>query len=276
MKYDFKLSFLNTVVVVKSIQGDILKTSKKVNDSFYNMTSLGDNIYFDKIQNSYWKKNINLVKKGKKKYFQEEYIEVTQFLQENLKLSNDLKKDPLTQIGNVAAITAKEKEIVLTGKSCVMVMCDVNDFKTINDTFGHAIGDKALQGIARVFENNRRNEHDCITRIGGDEFFLIFETSNVTSILEKMDIIQNEIKILGDELNIPLSISVGISYFAGSEQIYINNQNKLSQKKQEADQALYYVKKNTTDKNNIAYFNSDTEEIELYHEEKQKCKILNY
>lgn len=264
MKYNFQLEHLNTVIILKNIQGEILNISKEVDNSFHRMKLLEKDIYHDKDTHKYWKKTTQFITINNYNLLQEEYIEVTPFLIENRKLSNELKKDPLTQIGNVAALDDKEKEILLTGKACVMVICDVNDFKTINDTYGHMIGDQALQGIAKILDKNKRNEQDCISRIGGDEFFLIFETTNINCILEKMSIIQKEVKMLGEELGIPLSISAGLSFFSSDKNIYI--------KKQEADKALYYVKTNTTYKDNIAYLNPETQEFELYHKRKIKLK----
>ena len=265
MTYNFQLELLNTVIILRSIQGEILNISKKVEDDFYEMSLIAKDIYYDKVGQQYWKKSTQFITIHGYEIIQEEYIEVTPFLVENRKLTNELKKDPLTKIGNVAAADAKEKEILLTGMPCVMVYCDVNNFKTINDTYGHLIGDKALQGIARILDKNKRNEQDCISRIGGDEFFLIFETSNMISILEKMSLIQKEINMLGEVLDIPLSISVGLSFFPGDEEFYIKKKEELLAKKVEADQALYFVKHNTNDKNNIAYLNPDTHEFQLYH-----------
>ena len=274
MKYDFQLEFLNTVIILRSTHGEILNISKEVDASFHQMTLLAKDIYHDSKNHKYWKKRTQLISIHGYEILQEEYIEVTPFLVENKKLSNELKRDPLTQIGNVAAIDAKEKEILLTGKACVMVICDVNNFKTINDNYGHMIGDQALQGIAKILDKNKRNEQDCISRIGGDEFFLIFETDNIACILEKMSIIQKDIKKLGDDLRIPLSISVGLSFFPSGENLYAKKQDELYQKKHEADQALYYVKNNATDKDNIAYLNPDTQEFELYHADYNKSKQI--
>jgi len=273
MKYNFQLEYLNTVIILRSTQGEILNISKKVDNSFHYMNLIAKDIYHDKEGHKYWKKTSQLINIHGYDIIQEEYIEVTPFLIENRKLTSELRKDPLTQIGNVAAIDAKEKEILLTGKACVMVICDVDDFKNINDTYGHNIGDKALQGIAKILDKNKRNEQDCISRIGGDEFFLIFETENINCIIDKMCLIQRQVKMLGEELGIPLSISVGLSFFPSYENLYSKKQIELYQKKQEADQALYYVKKNTADKNNVAYFNSETETIELYGKGKEKVKI---
>ncbi len=275
MKYEFQLEYLNTVIILRSNQGKILNISKKVEDSFFTMNLIAKDIYYDKVTNRYWKKKSQLITIHDYELIQEEFIEVTLFLVENKKLSRELKQDPLTKIGNVAAANAKETDILLNGKSCVIVICDVNDFKTINDTFGHMVGDKALQGVAKILDKNKRSAQDCVCRIGGDEFLLFFETSQITCILEKMCTIQKEIKLLGEELGIPLSISVGLSLYLGDSDIYDAQKKELLHKKEEADQALYYVKTTAGDKNSIAYLNQDTQKFVLYNKKPAKIKVKN-
>jgi len=275
MKYNFQLDFLNTIIILRDIQGQILNINKDVPNSFYQMKFLGNNLYYNIDNHSYWLKLTKMIPVEDCEVFQEEYIEVTNFLLENKKLINDLKKDPLTKIGNVAAIDAKEKEMLKNSKSYVLVICDVDDFKTINDTFGHSIGDRVLQGIARIFDKHRRSEQDLVSRVGGDEFFLIFETDDIETIIKKMNIIRNEIVEFGQELNISLSISIGISFFENRDIRSEIKFEELYKKKEEADQALYYVKKNTNNKNNIAYFNPNTHEFEIYHSKKVKIMKIS-
>lgn len=275
MKYNFQLEFINTVLIIRDIHGCILNVSKDLSDSFYEMSLIAGNIYYDKTTHTYWKMNTRLIVIDDCEYIQEEYVEVTAFLVENKKLTTELKKDPLTKIGNVAAAEEKEKEIVSSGSPCVLVMCDVNDFKGINDTYGHTVGDKALQGIAKIFDDSKYRFGDCISRVGGDEFLLLFDTFDIDGILRKMNNLQEEIKKLGEKLGIPLSISVGISLFEGSNKLYNKKQEELCKKKKEADQALYYVKNNAPNKNNIAYFDSEAESFVLFSEYQPKIKKLN-
>lgn len=275
MEYDFDLNNLSTILILKNIKGKVLKVSKEVDASFYTMHLVKKDVYYDDIKQKYWKKNTNIININGDDIIQEEYIDVTSLVIENKQLSMELKRDPLTKIGNVRALTIKEKEILLTNKSCAMVICDVDNFKNINDTFGHSMGDIALQGIAQILVNNKNDEYDCVARIGGDEFFLIFDTDNVNDIIEKMSIIQKEVRKLGEDLNIPLFISIGISFFSSYSDELLKKQ-KIYEKKQEADQALYYVKKKVINKNNIAYYNSDTKEIELYDITDEKIKLKKY
>ena len=74
--------------------------------------------------------------------------------------------------------------------------------------------------------------------------------------MEKLVKLQNEVEKLGDELNIPLTISLGVASY--------NHGDDWTIKKKIADDALYHVKNNTSDKNNIAYFNTESNNFELY------------
>lgn len=270
MEYYFKLENLNTVLILRSIQGEILKVSRKLDDDFYTMQLVNANIYYNPTKNKYWRKTSQLIVIENYEFIQEEYIEITSYEIENQNLILELRKDPLTKIGNRTALSVKENEILSTSKACVMVICDVDDFKNINDTYGHNMGDIALQGIAQILANSKRSEQDFISRIGGDEFFLIFETDNINDIIEKMYYVQTQVKILGENLGVPLFISIGLSFLPSYNTIYLKNEAKIYQKKKEADQALYYVKKNINNKNGIAYFNSETEKVELYVKTKKK------
>lgn len=265
MDLGFQFEYSNIVLIIRDRKGKVIKASKKLQRSFYNMIPLDNNIYFDNTNKTYWKKNtFSFFDENNNEYIQEEYINVTDLLLEKEKLLSDLKKDPLTKIANLNAVYEMQNKIELMRMDCVMVMCDVNDFKIINDTYGHLAGDKALVQIAKLFNSCVRNE-DLIARIGGDEFFFLFMTDNMLSILEKMSILQHKVVELGEKMGLPLSVSIGVSYF--------NYGDRWDDKKKQADSSLYYVKHNTTDKNNVAYYDDSTGDFELYNKKYVKEKL---
>lgn len=212
MAVDFQLEFVNTILLLRDYHGNIIKTNREVPKSFHYLEFLGDDTYYNKETGEVWKKRSNPIIYDQCVYFQEEYTNITDLWNQNQKLLCDIKTDGLTQIPNIKAVEAKKKEIISNGQSCVLVMCDVNDFKSINDTYNHSIGDKCLIEIAQLL-NKSITSPDLAARIGGDEFLLIFITDNITYITERMSLIQEEVKKLGETLNLPLSISIGISLF---------------------------------------------------------------
>lgn len=87
-----------------------------------------------------------------------------------------LYTDPLTGVYNRKYLNSRPRSVDCVGDSAQvsLAMADIDDFKLINDTFGHVAGDKALKALASLFlksVSGRRG--DCVVRYGGDEFLLI-------------------------------------------------------------------------------------------------------
>lgn len=117
-----------------------------------------------------------------------------------------------------------------------MLMLDVDDFKGVNDTYGHETGDKILIKLVRVLQSVFRDD-DCICRIGGDEFVIFM----VHSAGMQHRLIESKITQINDEMGntddgLPaVSISVGIVNGKG-----VTDRTQLFEK---ADEALYDAKK---------------------------------
>lgn len=212
MEIDFQLEFVSTILLLRDYQGNVIKISKKLPESFYCMQFLGNNTYFDTHSNRVWSKKASTIVYNGEMYVQEEYNDITEIWKQNEELISDLETDVLTQTSNFRAVLKKKDEIIQTGKSCVLVMCDINSFKKINDTYGHVNGDKCLIEAAKIFINYIE-EDDIVARVGGDEFLFIFDTDDTSFVAEKMKIIQQEVIELGNSLGIPLSMCMGISLF---------------------------------------------------------------
>ncbi len=120
--------------------------------------------------------------------------------------------------------------------STYMMMIDVDDFKTVNDTYGHETGDKVLKKIVQVLKNNFRFD-DYVCRLGGDEFVVFMVHSNEM----QREMIEKKLKKIDQELSYaeggvpPVSVSVGIVH--GSQ---ANDMESLMNK---ADEAMYKSKK---------------------------------
>lgn len=93
-------------------------------------------------------------------------------------------KDPLTQAANRAEFERVHELFVelhrQTEHPCSLIICDVDHFKSINDTFGHQAGDEVLQSVARLLRSNCR-PGDLVARYGGEEFVILCSDCDVTT-----------------------------------------------------------------------------------------------
>ena len=121
-------------------------------------------------------------------------------------------------------------------KAYAFIILDVDNFKNINDAYGHEIGDRMLSRVSNILQNVFRKS-DFICRIGGDEFAVFITDPNVDkdNIKQKIDLVNEELSKENDSLP-AASISAGISFLS-------KNKNKKILFK-EADGALYETKKN--------------------------------
>lgn len=117
-----------------------------------------------------------------------------------------------------------------------MIMFDVDDFKYINDGYGHEMGDKMLQKVANTLKENFRSD-DYVCRIGGDEFvvFMVHADEKRKLIAGKIERINGELEKAEEGL-VATSISAGIAHGSRAK----NPQELFNQ----ADQAMYQSKQN--------------------------------
>ena len=132
-----------------------------------------------------------------------------------------------------------------------VVMCDVDDFKKINDTYGHDTGDKILKVVARTLTSHTRFD-DIVCRYGGDEFIIVFIGCPLEVVYNRMQNIQNSLKDPFRNGSMSISLSVGIASR--------NNNQTLEESITEADTAMYkskQLKNNNISSNNITIYNGE-------------------
>ncbi len=176
------------------------------------------------------------------KALQDELREKNRQLEELLtKLEILAITDSLTQIYNrryFESVIEKEFENTLrykTPASCMMI--DIDNFKSINDDFGHRIGDIVLKSIAQIIKNNLRKV-DVVARWGGEEFIAILPR---TTKEDTFIAAQRILKAISDNkfegVNRSVTVSIGIASIPDES---IDNAEKLIHK---ADTAMYEAKK---------------------------------
>ncbi|MFC1479742.1 diguanylate cyclase [Planctomycetota bacterium] len=141
----------------------------------------------------------------------------------------DLKKmallDPLTKIANRRYIRrvmkSRLEEVRRYGWTIGVLFVDIDDFKRINDTWGHPVGDAVLEMVARTLKYNMR-PFDVAGRWGGDEFIaVIYNTDNkhLQSISKRLRALVQGSSVSADDRKIQVTISVGGTLARGDDTI---------------------------------------------------------
>ena len=162
--------------------------------------------------------------------------------------------DPLTGLSNRLLLNDRLEHAINHANrfnQCIAVIfCDLDDFKPINDTYGHSVGDEVLKEIASAFREILRKE-DTICRFGGDEFVILIEELKsfeyLQGILEKLRAISERIFII-DNIRLQVGMSIGAS-------LYPNDASSPEMLLDRADKAMYKAKH--SGKNKIAYYQPD-------------------
>lgn len=121
-----------------------------------------------------------------------------------------------------------------------LMFIDLDGFKAINDTYGHAIGDRALQEVALLLRRHVRKE-DAFARLGGDEFVILMNEVGVPAGATRLaEAVLEELHGMSDieGRRIRLSASIGIASASGTATTMPSPQSLLDQ----ADQAMYRAK----------------------------------
>jgi diguanylate cyclase (GGDEF)-like protein/PAS domain S-box-containing protein len=138
-----------------------------------------------------------------------------EFLENTKELKTLLMLDQLTSLPNRRYIdsflSSKYKEFRELGITFGMLFIDVDRFKVFNDTYGHDVGDKVLQMIARTFLSATRG-NDLIGRFGGEEFIAILAGVDEASLVEKAERLRMLIEngsIMENQNELRVTISIG-------------------------------------------------------------------
>ena len=157
---------------------------------------------------------------------------------DNLDLKAISYVDPLTKTKNRYAF--REEMPSLFGQDVILMILDIDDFKQINDQFGHPCGDDVLSHFGDFLVTNLGQE-SCF-RYGGDEFLIVKKSTTLEEFEVSLDKLKNEIESFRSKQGfVPLHFSCGI--VKGSFQ----NDDELVDMMNEADKLLYQSKKQGKD-----------------------------
>ena len=165
-------------------------------------------------------------------------------LSELLIYFNNQKKeanyDELTGVYNRRAFKKRANKIYYSNKSMFLMLMDVDDFKIINDKYGHLEGDKALIQIAYILNSAINNNHKnySLARYGGDEFVIVGNIQNKDEVAQLINQIEEEEKKYNKETNNKYNIELSIGYA-----IQNDNHTSVEDLIKEADNLMYAKKR---------------------------------
>jgi len=173
------------------------------------------------------------------------YAVIIRDISENKKTEEELLRlastDPLTGVLNRREFrTIAEKEVMRCkryGRPLSVLMMDIDHFKVINDSYGHAAGDKALQHLTKLCSSSLRTM-DLICRWGGEEFVIMLPETGIKGaviIAERLRSAIEETDFISNNNKIDFTISIGVSSFKQGD-------DDIDTILTRADSALYMAK----------------------------------
>lgn len=157
--------------------------------------------------------------------------------------------DTLTGVKNRKYFNEQLKECMAlcrkTDQPTSLLMMDIDHFKCVNDTYGHTVGDKCLQLVAKTLQDNLSRPGDVVARYGGEEFAVLLPATDeigAITIAERLCRSIRELSLNIEENEIDIRISIGIST---SNLIPNCLEERLVNL---ADEALYKAKKTGRDR----------------------------
>ena len=161
------------------------------------------------------------------------------------KLKHLASTDGLTQLYNRTYFLSEAEKVLQTlhqeGGNVAVIMFDIDYFKVVNDTFGHAAGDHILSHVASVAKACLR-ESDLIGRYGGEEFIICLPNTTVKEAHELANLIRLKVSKSSRLVN---NKKLAVTSSFGISTCFINvgdNCNVMNKLMKQADQALYNAK----------------------------------
>ena len=158
-------------------------------------------------------------------------------------LKERAEKDYLTDLYNRRYLTSISNKLVKIAKrknqSMCIILIDIDHFKKINDTHGHAIGDEVLKQMSSLLKENIR-ESDVLSRFGGEEFAILLPDTGKDAAFVLADKLRAIIEDRQFEFDEDIKLSITIS--GGVDSVDINAEKNIEDAINRADKALYRAK----------------------------------
>lgn len=181
-------------------------------------------------------------------------------------MNHEARTDPLTGLANRREMYEQIEKVLEGAKqrdcSLSLLLCDMDNFKAINDRYGHRCGDQVLVAVARLFIDTFRGE-DIVARWGGEEFLVMLPCTqgvDAYALAEKIRLRVAELHIEHGDQVIPLSLSIGTRQY--------DMQKTIDQNIAQADRCLYRAKQQGRNRT-VA----DVAIVEQLHDTRSECKL---
>jgi len=168
-------------------------------------------------------------------------------LERSLRTANeDIKTlsitDHLTQVFNRGYMMTRLPEEVRRAKrynhALSLIMCDIDHFKRINDSFGHLTGDKVLRSVADALRETLRCDVDWVARYGGEEFLIVLSETSAEGALKVAERLRNLLAKKTTRADFDITASFGVVTFDPSVTKKVSPEALI----REVDQYLYQAK----------------------------------
>jgi len=158
--------------------------------------------------------------------------------------------DPLTEVNNRAYLNIIKTKIKKISGPATVLMVDIDNFKDINDTFGHVVGDKVLKRLSQTLRKNVKITDEVI-RYGGEEFLIIAYRCNLEEgkiLAERLRRKIENIRFNKKEPKFKITVSIGLSIYEPKEDFLTAIEK--------ADKAMYKAKQKG--KNRVEVFEENS------------------
>ncbi len=228
----------NCYYIAKESIKEFSKTNEHIKKSSIDLSKITKDL--EDLDNTKLLESFNDFHKNLLKTLKEADSTIVKLQEEILELEKESNIDPLTKLYNKRALLKDLETILEFGKDkkldLTLIIFDLDDFKKINDTYGHIAGDKTLIYISKVFKSSLRSEVKTY-RFGGEEFVVIL---NRIDINEAQKIANRILKTISDSKLIYKNSTINITMSGGLTEHQQND--TIDSIIDRADQALYEAK----------------------------------
>lgn len=182
-------------------------------------------------------------------------------------ISEETRLDPQTKILNKVAAGEEVDGFLAQNPAGVHVLflIDIDDFKRINDTFGHTVGDTVISDVAQIIRG-QFVDTDIVARVGGDEFLAFMKNTTIEDAKEQAKKLGKEAakRLIGDDAIVNVTLSIGLAVYGVDGEDY---ESLFAM----ADRAMYRTKGNGKNHYSVACKDEKFDNIQYRKEREEKA-----